>query len=256
MPVSHPQMDPETTAVIEALASELQATESSLAQWRAHAGSLHSQLRALRCAPNDSLGTPRVLAGRPISPNGTQMAARPREHSTSSVHSAVSLISQQSAPPRLSRAGPASPQERILPQFFTREFWDPKTAMTAQRRRSAIITLQRHVRGHFQRRRYKSLRAFFAIVNGAIELRSGGTSIPAYTLTVVRGGRCWQVSHRYSDWVELNRQVVEALPKGIPHPALPGRHLFRSARIVTYRQFALNRCAQPPASSGATWKDS
>ena len=36
-------------------------------------------------------------------------------------------------------------------------------------------------------RRYRASRAFFAIVNGAIELRSGWRTVPAYTLTIVRG---------------------------------------------------------------------
>ena len=44
--------------------------------------------------------------------------------------------------------------------------------------------------------------------------------VPAYTLTVVRGGRCWQVWHRFSDWIELDRQISKRLrrPLVTPHP--------------------------------------
>ena len=68
--------------------------------------------------------------------------------------------------------------------------------------------------------------------------------MPAYTLTVVRGGRCWQVSHRFSDWLELDRQLAKALPEDCERPALPARYPFRSSRIVSYRQFSLNSYLQ------------
>ena len=114
-----------------------------------------------------------------------------------------------------------------------------------QRRTHAAVVLQRCLRGFTQRRRYAAMYAFYAIVNGTIDLRSSsGKAVPAYTLTVVRGGRCWQVWHRFSDWVELDRQVTKCLPADVRMPSLPSRYPFRSKGLATFRQFALNRYLQ------------
>jgi len=251
MASSSRQDSPDTLVIIDTLASELRATEASLAQWRAHAGNLHAQLRSLRRAPGEegSLGAPRVLAGAGAllrsAHDVAPLAGRPREFSTSSTQSTMSLASLRSAPPRLNhRLPPPPPTPGALPNFLTREFGDPKEAMATQRREKAATELQRKLRGLLQRRKYRSLQAFFAIVNGTVELRASGKSVPAYTLTVVRGGRCWQVSHRFSDWVELDRQLAKTLPDGCDRPALPARYPFRTARIVAYRQFALNSYLQ------------
>ena len=65
-------MTSQENAIIATLASELRATEISLAQWRAHSGKLHAQLRALRKLPTDeSLGEPRVLAGNSLLRSGS-----------------------------------------------------------------------------------------------------------------------------------------------------------------------------------------
>ena len=229
---------------IEALASELRATELSLAQWQAHAGRLHAQLRAVRRSPDDSLGAPRLLAGQTL-------PSRAREWSTSSTASIASLRSMgslrsvRSIPASTSSAQPPPPPPATsagaLPSFLSREFWDPKEAQAARRRTAAAITMQRWLRGHHQRERYSAAVAFYAIVNGTVELRSGRESVPAYTLTVVRGGQCWQVSHRFSDWLELDRQLSSQLPATVARPYVPSRYPFRSARLTTHRQFALNK---------------
>jgi len=231
--------------VIEALASELRATELSLAQWRAHATKLHAQLRAFRSTPSETMGAPRVLASTTLrSGLNIPTGGRLLEMSTSSRQSSMSLASLRSAPPRLARSAAPPPPTPNLPNFLTREFWDPKEALATQRRGDAAMLIQRSTRGFLQRRRYHSSTRFFAIVNGAEELRSAGKSVPAYTLTVVRGGRCWQVSHRFSDWLELDRQLAKTLPEDCERPALPARYPFRSSRIVAYRQFSLNSYLQ------------
>ena len=75
-------------------------------------------------------------------------------------------------------------------------------------------------------------------------LAPGCKPVPAYTLTVVRGGHCWQVSHRFSDWRELDVIIASKLPPGCPRPALPSRMPWRSSRLTAYRQFALNTYLQ------------
>ena len=240
-------MTSQENAIIATLASELRATEISLAQWRAHSGKLHAQLRALRKLPTDeSLGEPRVLAGNSMLRSGSlPMEGRLRELSTSSTSSLMSFSSVRSARLTHSRppvAPPAAPV--VLPSFLTREFWDPKEAAAVQRRTEAATRVQSILRGYLQRTKYRSLAVFFAIVNGTVELRSGGQTVPAYTLTVVRGCRCWQVSHRFSDWIELDRQLAKILPEEIVRPPLPARYRLRTSRVVSYRQFALNSYMQ------------
>ena len=226
------------STVVEVLASDLRATEAALAQWRAHAGRLHAELKVLRRLPDESSSMPKMLAG--LSLNGSRL--RPRECSTSSMGSFISLHSSPSPHATGASSRPTTQAFLNFPNFMSREFWDQNEAQTMQRRQHAAISAQSCVRGFLQRRRYRSLFAYFAIVNGAVDLRSSvGKSVPAYTLTVVRGGRCWQVSHRYSDWLELDRQIAKCLPAEFIRPVLPARHPFRSARITSYRQFALNK---------------
>lgn len=240
----------------DVLVSELRQTEKALAHWRAHASRLHEQLRVLRKLPDESSGAPRSvlpLAGaRALSGAGTlnSFSSRPRENSVLSTTS--SLISASTY-----RAGSVASSSRIANghhpsssiarpsiNVFMREYWDPQLAEAAQRREQCATVVQRFWRGELQRRRYRAARAFFAIVNGTVELRSGWRTVPAYTLTVVRAGHCWQVSHRFSDWLELHKQLVARLPPGTALPSLPARMPFNSSRVVAYRQFALNRYLQ------------
>ena len=216
------------TVAVEALSAELRATEGALAHWREDANRLRAQLRALRhTSPADE-----VTAAAPKSL--LPFLARPREGSGSSV---TSMWSTSTVRGRRE----AVPDQ--VPSWLTREFWDPKANEEQRRRGASAAQLQARWRGVRQRRRYASARAFFAIVNGVIELRSGGRSVPAYTLTVVRGGHCWQVHHRFSDWVELDRQLAARLPDEVAwvRPGLPSRLPFRSRTVTSHRQYALNK---------------
>lgn len=255
---------------IETLATELRQTERALAHWRSHASRLHEQLRALKKLPNDVLGAPKSvlplaaasagLAGAgSLGPGSlvsySSVRPRERENSVMSTTSSLSLMSQSTYRSRRANHNGmlGNGSSNLLqgsgsvaaPNMFTREFWDPKAAEMQQRRDAMVTVLQRLWRGVLQRRRYRAARAFFAIVNGSIELKSGWRSVPAYTLTVVRAGACWQVSHRFSDWLELHKQLTMRMPDGgAVLPALPARMPFNSTRIVAYRQFALNRYLQ------------
>ena len=226
----------ELFVIVEALASELRASEIALAHWQAHAIRLRSQLRAARRGPDHDVncGAPHNLLPRASAPAG-----RTRENSGSSTFSFASTSTF-----RAPAAAPPPPP--FLNAIFTREFWDPKEAQATQRRETGATLVQALWRGARQRRRYRSASAFFAIVNDASTLRSSGRSVPAYTITVVRGGDCWQVSHRFSDWLELDKQLVECMPAALAalRPSLPARYPFRSARLVAYRQLALNKYLQ------------
>lgn len=218
---------------VEALSSELRATEGALAHWRSHATRLHAQVRALRQMPDNSMGAPRSML-----PSASLGKGRPREISTSSFGSLASMSTYR---PR--RELPSQPEESPLMSVFRREFWDPAEATAMQRRHASSARIQSAWRGLRQRTWYASARAFFAVVSGVVELTSShGKSVPAYTLTVVRGGHCWQVSHRFSDWLELDRQLAAKLPAVVSwtRPALPSRFPFRSSSLTSHRQFALN----------------
>lgn len=230
---------------IEALSSELRATEVALAHWRAHAGRLHAQVRALRRAPDDTLGAPRSML--PLS--HVPLPQRPRGDSISSITSFAStstfrghgrVRSSATSPP--TAATPAALLETLHANL--QHMLNPKEAQLAARREQGATRLQSCWRGARQRRHFAAARAFYAIVNGVVELKSAGRTVPAYTITVVRGGQCWQVSHRFSDWVELDRQLATRLPAGCSRPVLPSRMPFRSARVTSYRQYALNAYLQ------------
>jgi hypothetical protein len=232
--------------VVEALASELRAAENSLAHWRAHACRLHTQVRAMRRAPDHELGSGAPRSMLPLADAGRTpsyaASSRSRECSISSINSFASTSTFRARAPA---EAPWAPQAAAgLSNVFTREFWDPQAAEMAQRRVECAVRLQAQWRGARQRQRYAAASAFFAIVNGAIELRSGWQTVPAYTITVVRGGHCWQVSHRFSDWIELDRQIAKRLHPSVVRPALPSRMPWSSQRIVNFRQFALNRYLQ------------
>ena len=252
-----------TSVAIEALAVDLRQTEKALVHWRAHAKHLHEQVRTLRKVQDEASGAPRSvlpLAGARALTGASafsSFSSRPRENSvlstTSSLLSAstrrVSYAPSFTSTSVSSRAyGQSSSGSSAVPRasinVFMPEYWDPKLAEAAQRREDCAALVQRIWRGLVQRRRYRASRAFFAIVNGAIELRSGWRTVPAYTLTVVRAGHCWQVSHRFSDWLELHKHLVARMPEGTVLPALPARMPFNSTRVVSYRQFALNRYLQ------------
>ena len=220
----------------QTLAAELQATEVALAAWRQHANQLHAQLRTLRRVPDESNGAPRSML---------PLAQLPRRRERWDNDDCVSVSSFASISTfRMARATAAAP-EATSPLFQNIQFMlNPKEAQAAARRGAAATLLQTAWRGTRQRRYYHAARAFYGIVNGVVELTSGTKSVPAYTITVVRGGHCWQVSHRFSDWVELDRQIGARLPLGLIRPALPSRMPFRSARITAYRQFALNTYLQ------------
>ena len=241
---------------IEALGAELRATESSLAHWRTHAAKLHAQLRALRRAPgghDETLGAPRSMLPTPVGSYASvrSPAFRSREGSFSS------LASLNSRPSVLAAGGGASssPAVAIMNSsplsggsgsqinWLTREFWDPKEALAVRRRHTAATIVQTRWRGFILRKRYHSQKAFFAIVSGVVELTSGGRSVPAYTITVVRGGHCWQVQHRFSDWLELDRQLAAKLPykAASMRPSLPSRLPFRSVTSTSHRQYSLNQ---------------
>ena len=73
---------------------------------------------------------------------------------------------------------------------------------------------------------------------------------------VVRGGHCWEVTHRFSDWRELNRRLRAALVTdptasaaacatspdgGADLPSFPMRLPFGGSSVVTRREYQLNR---------------
>ena len=225
----------ELLCTINTLCSELRATEESLAHWRAHAGRLHAQVRTLRKAPDETNGAPRSML---------PLGHVPRRERSGSISSVTSFASNSTY--RHARAPTASPTEAAVAPFLQnlQHMLNPKEAELSARRTSSATLLQTGWRGARQRRQFHAARAFFGIVNGVVELRSSGRSVPAYTITVVRGGHCWQVSHRFSDWIELDRQLTGRLPTGGARPTLPSRYPFRSSRITAYRQFALNTYLQ------------
>ena len=73
---------------------------------------------------------------------------------------------------------------------------------------------------------------------------------------VVRGGHCWEVTHRFSDWRELNKRLRAALAPdatasaaacatspngGAGLPSFPRRLPFGGSSVVTQREHLLNR---------------
>lgn len=221
---------------IEALSSELRATEASLAHWRAHASRLHAKLRAYKHAPdNETMGAPRSLL-----PLASNISSRPREMSCSSAVTQLSFVSTSTFRGRREPTLPEEPTPFDL-SWIRNAFTDPNEAEVNQRRDAAAAQVQAVWRGVRQRQHYAAARAFFAVVNGVVELTSGGKSVPAYTLTVVRGGHCWQVHHRFSDWLELDKQLAAVLPAHATRPNLPSRYPFRSSGLTAHRQYALNR---------------
>ena len=223
--------------VVEALGSDLRATEASLAHWRTHASNLHRQLRACKHAPDESLGAPRSLL-----PLVAGSSSRPRELSCSSLATHTSFASTSTyRGPRF--RSPVVPEQESPLEWLRSAFSDPKEADASQWRDLAVSRIQAAWRGARQRQHYAAARAFFAVVNGVVELHSGGRSVPAYTLTVVRGGHCWQVHHRFSDWLELDKQLCAALPYHVANarPSLPSRVPFRTSSVTSHRQYALNR---------------
>lgn len=228
---------------VETLSSELRATEIALVHWRAHAGRLHAQVRALQRSPElDTSGAPRSMLPLAHVP----APQRPRGDSVSSINSFFSTSTCRAGRSRAAEPVPAPPAADFLVslQSNIQHMLNPKEAEAAARRERSATRLQASWRGARQRRLFCAARAFYGIVNGVVDLRSAGRTVPAYTITVVRGGRCWQVSHRFSDWLELDRQLAAKLPPRCPRPALPSRMPWRSSSLTTYRQFALNAYLQ------------
>jgi hypothetical protein len=236
---------PQTYVAIEALSSELRATEVALAHWRAHAGRLHAQVRALRRAPDDTIGAPRSMlplshVPLPQRARGDSISSLTSFASTSTFRGHGRVRASATSPP--AAGSPAAILETL--QTSLQHMLNPREAELAARREHGATRLQSCWRGARQRRHFAAARAFYAIVNGVVELTSAGRTVPAYIITVVRGGQCWQVSHRFSDWIELDKQLATRLPAGCSRPSLPSRVPFRSARVTSYRQYALNAYLQ------------
>ena len=75
-----------------------------------------------------------------------------------------------------------------------------------------------------------------------MQLRGDGVRVPAYVITVVRRGCCWEVQHRFSDWLALHRRLGE-LGVG-PLPSAPARLPFRGYAVTRHREYSLNRYLQ------------
>lgn len=217
---------------------------------------------------------------------GSGLARRQRELSTSTTRSALSGTSNVS---RFTM--PDTPKLLgVLQQLVTRT----PTGHELTQLMSAKV-LQSSVRGFLQRRRYRNSRELHAVVSSSVEMRcSRGRSVPGYVVTVrmnnaslpramshafarrrpcvhatptprspfcmrtqvVRGGHCWEVTHRFSDWHELNKRLRAALapdptasaaacatsPNDAAElPSFPMRLPFGGSSVVTRREYQLNR---------------
>lgn len=132
-----------------------------------------------------------------------------------------------------------------MQQIFKKEFWKLRSDSEFSIKERSASRIQAWVRGRRQRKRFESSRELVALVSGSVMLSSEGNkqSVPAYVITSIRGGCCWQVYHRYSDWLELTRRL-SPLCGGAAMPELPSRFPFRSSAVVSRREFSLNRFLQ------------
>jgi hypothetical protein len=157
-----------------------------------------------------------------------------REGSSSSFASTSTWRSAKSEQPKL-----LAVWEQLLSKM-------PPASAAERERRGAFVRIQAAARGWSQRRAYLRRREFFAVVSGSSCLQRGDgrlTSIPVYAITVMRAGRCWQVLHRYSDWLALHSRM-EAHLQPPTLPALPPRVPFRSASVRARREVGLNKYLQ------------
>ena len=210
------------------LTQELRAAEAALAASREEVSHLRRRL-----AEEDTTPPPPLLSGPP-----------PRRANSVSSAASSSMLTW-----RTSERGGARPRGRrsagalsALSDMLTREFWDPAEREEAELRDVAAVRLQAAWRGGAARRRYAGARRLHAVVSGSVQLRGDGVRVPAYVITVVRRGCCWEVQHRFSDWLALHRRLGE-LGVG-PLPSAPARLPFRGYAVTRHREYALNRYLQ------------
>ena len=223
--------DPQRTTGLTSstlLTQELRAAEAALAASREEVSHLRRRL-----AEEDTTPPPPLLSGPP-----------PRRANSVSSAASSSMLTW-----RTSERGGARPRGRrsagalsALSDMLTREFWDPAEREEAELRDVAAVRLQAAWRGGAARRRYAGARRLHAVVSGSVQLRGDGVRVPAYVITVVRRGCCWEVQHRFSDWLALHRRLGE-LGVG-PLPSAPARLPFRGYAVTRHREYSLNRYLQ------------
>ena len=110
----------------------------------------------------------------------------------------------------------------------------------------AARRLQAALRAKIARQKFRRMKHIQSVVTGSYLLHTEKSrrAVAVYEITVVRAGCCWQVCHRFSDWLHLNRALQQHFldPRLLPAP--PVRLPFGGRLVRSHRQLALNAYLQ------------